>query len=331
MKNVIFILISLLALTISSCSTTEKFVVKGPINTEFYTPDKYTSVKVSDGNEAKVEISSDMYCGYMLAKPAGSHKLVPFGINYKTKNHTGTKAALGVAYPIMSSGMAVMLGGTIGVLAGDESSFLLGMVAGGAALSGIGAGVLAITDSRLKQTAYDYNFGYDKVQTFNVPELTFTQLNPNPTKQDLQSNSGNSNAKPKKKATTVLSNASAAGSKATKTKKDWAKAIAGQYEGVGKLYLKSKLDENYPETTVIIEAIDKTHVSVRIVESDEDFFEDPLNFTIVSSTNGSYNLQLNELKDCTITIGKNGSLTLNHPKVNIDDTTYTLKITAKKF
>ncbi len=76
--------------------------------------------------------------------------------------------------------------------------------------------------------------------------------------------------------------------------------------------------------------IDKRHVSVRIIESDDDYFEAPLEYEIHVNKNGGYDLNIENLPEASIKITQNGKLTFKHKKVNIDNQIYTLEITAQK-
>ncbi len=60
---------------ITSCKTTEKFSVYAPAGTRIYTPNNPNTPINGDINSEKVNVvlPSDMYCGYMLAKPADSN------------------------------------------------------------------------------------------------------------------------------------------------------------------------------------------------------------------------------------------------------------------
>lgn len=91
-----------------------------------------------------------------------------------------------------------------------------------------------------------------------------------------------------------------------------------------------KIEEKYPEIYVNLERIDKNHVSVHIIESEEDYFDSPLVYEIIKGKNGVYNLTIGKLPETTIQITNNGKLTFKHKKVNIDNHIYTLEINALK-
>lgn len=89
-------------------------------------------------------------------------------------------------------------------------------------------------------------------------------------------------------------------------------------------------DETYAEIDVIIEYIDKNHVSVRIIENEEDYFDTPLTYEVKNAKKGGFTLYLKDIPEAQIAISKDGSLVFKHNKVNIDDTIYTLEIKATK-
>lgn len=340
MKLVKIIVASIISGLVSiSCSTTEKFSLSAPSGTEVYNP-AYTVrplVEGEGGNFVKVEVTSDMYLGYLLYKPAGSSVMIPYGVDYVTKNHIGTKAAFVSGFGLASVGIGIGVAGTIMVLSGDEEVQSTGaniMVAGGLLPMCVGAALGVPSSSRLHQTAYDYNFGYAKKQTVNLPELSMTLINPNPTKEELASPAPVKTERKKatsSKASTADKKTDKGGSKVSRTRTDVSKKIAGEYVGKGRLLLKGVAEETYNSIIVTIESIDKNHVSVKIVEGGEDFFEEPLVYTVSSDKKGGgFSLVIDEFPDATIKITKSGVMTFNHRNVNIDDVIYTLTISANK-
>ena len=130
----------------------------------------------------------------------------------------------------------------------------------------------------MRQTSYDYNFGYDKVQVFEIPNLSTTILNPDPEKEMFNSNS-NSQSSRKKASSGKKVTKENKGSKAKKSRADLAKNIEGTYRGNGKLLLGKTQDDFFSNISVILERVDKNHVNVTVIENDEEFFETPLLYT----------------------------------------------------
>ncbi len=337
MKIINHILILALLISSTACSTTEKFAVRAPQGTKLYTPDNLmTPAATASGESAKIEIPSDMYCGYMYAKPENSNLYIPFGLDYHYASHAGTKISLYAGYTLASIGVTGAIIGTIAMLAAnsqgdEESSDLFGLVFGiGAGTAGVGVAFGAPAQARLGQTAYDYNFGYDKKQVFEMPHLSANLLHPNPPKGATTLPAPSASGRKKASSGKEISTQTESGSKAKKNRSDFAKTISGTYNGTGKLLVGKTIDENYPEISVVIERIDKSHVKVRVIESGEDFFDGVLTYTVTRNKKGGYLLSIDNLPEATITVSKTGRLEFNHKKVNIDNTMYTLYISATK-
>lgn len=337
LKYIALIFTAIIAL--SGCSTTEKFKMTIPEGTKVYTPYNLTSptgIQTSSG-KLQVTLPSDMYCGYLLYKSDNFNQAIPIGLDYKTKRHTGTKVAMATGYTLTSVGAGGALIGGIAMLAangqGDEDNTdLFGLITSascGVALVGASLGMPA--NSRLNQTAYDYNFGYVDNQVVKIPALSTTLLNPNPTKDKLAQPVKSPRAKERKKASSGKTNITTTTStKAKKSRSDMAKKVIGSYTGTGSLSLGRQTDETYAEIDVIIEYIDKNHVSVRIIENEEDYFDTPLTYEVKNAKKGGFTLYLKDIPEAQIAISKDGSLVFKHNKVNIDDTIYTLEIKATK-
>lgn len=335
MKKIHFILsltLGVILILCPSCYTTEKIDIKTPETADIYVPGTIQNPTIqAQGNKStKIEISSDMYCAYLLVRPTGIDTWIPLGLDYRHNSHYGTKIALGTGAVLAGTGTAGMVGSLVPIIAGNDSPTIGAIMgaAGAATLIGVGMGFPA--QVRMRQTAYDYNFGYVKKQIIELPKLSATLLHPNPVKNTPeQSQSGRSE---RKKATSGkdISERQIVGSKAKRSRSDFAQIIAGTYIGSGKLLLKGKQDDFFPEIKVIVEKIDRTNVSVRIVESDEDFFETSLPYQVSTTKKGEYLLSIKNLPEAKIIITKNGSMTFLHSKVNIDNQIYTLSISAKR-
>lgn len=196
-----------------------------------------------------------------------------------------------------------------------------------------GALVGAPAHMRMRQTAYDYNFGYDKKQSFEIPPLSNKLLHPNPTKNDPTESHTKSGIRKKASSGIAKQNNSkvkSPGTKAKKLKSDLSSKIAGTYNGNGKLYAGKIMEDSYSDIQIIITKVDKNHANLRVIENDEDFFESPISLTVTKLTNGGYKLSNKELNGLTVTISKKGELSFNHSQVLIDDEQFMLTITAKR-
>lgn len=340
MKLTKILLAIVIILSATSCSTTEKFNVYAPIGTKIYTPNNTVSPRgiTTNSDKINIEVPSDMYCGYVLIQSPESDVKIPIGIDYKTNKHMGTKATLYTGGTLTSIGLGVTMIGCIAMIAAaaqedDDNTSLFGAMTGvGAGTAGIGAALGAPAQARLRQTAYDYNFGYEKNQRISIPNLSFSLLHPNPSKTQINATSEPKEPSSRKKASSgkdVIPEAQSS-SKVSTSRSDNARKIEGKYKGSGSLLIGSSVDEKYSDISVILERVDKNHAKVRIIESDEDFFETPLLYEIKKGNNGIYYLKIEQLPEATIQITTKGKLTFTHKKVNIENKIYTLKIDAVK-
>lgn len=300
-----------------SCKTTEKFTVSTPSGMQLYLPNNQEKpIATADGKPTKVEVPSAMYCGYMIAKPEDSNFYIPFGIDFHEDAHKQARAAVYspcVGFPLMFSSIACLP-----LIVPTGLIFISTVVA------------VPVATDRFKQTAYDYNFGYDKKQVFEMPHLSANLLHPNPPKGATTLPAPSASGRKKASSGKEISTQTESGSKAKKNRSDFARTISGTYNGTGKLLVGKTIDENYPEISVVIERIDKNHVKVRVIESGEDFFDGVLTYTATRNKKGGYLLSIDNLPEATITVSKTGKLEFNHKKVNIDNTMYTLHISATK-
>lgn len=187
----------------------------------------------------------------------------------------------------------------------------------------------------MKQLAYNYSFTYLKNQ-YALQDVQLKPLaNPDtpkepsvmtvkPSRKKAISNTAYTNASP-------LDNKSGnATSKAKKTRGDFGKNLAGTYDGTGSLKQKGRIIEAYDNISIIITRIDKTTVSVQVVESDEEFFESPSIYDIKRQSDGSFLLTMRDIPSAAIKIAPSGAITYTHNKVNIDNEMYHLTIKAKR-
>lgn len=327
-------------LLFTACSTSEKVTVSAPRGATLYWPSTrpIAAAENKRTGDRKIEIPSDMYCGYLLMSEPGSNLQIPIGLDYKKSRHTGTRAAFFTGTGLAAVGTGGLVLSTICYLLANSQDdedgaevFVPAMgISGAAALLGCGIGMPA--NARMNQTAYDYNFGYTN-QQFEVPQLSAKLLHPNPPKNMPEQKEHDTQKPERKKAVSgkdVVPEATPATSNASASRSDFALKVAGKYVGSGTLKLGKVIDESYPEMQVIIERADRRQVKVKVIESDEEFFESALVYSVKKNNNGSFTLTIDNLPEATINISKDGKLTFNHSKVNIDNKIYTLSISAVK-
>ncbi len=81
---------------------------------------------------------------------------------------------------------------------------------------------------------------------------------------------------------------------------------------------------------IIITPKDEDIVTAEILEDNESFFDSEETFKVKKNKDGSFTLTHTRIPSVKFTITKVGKIVYNHPKVNIDGTTYTLSISATK-
>ncbi len=324
-----------MAAIFTGCSTIDKFKVTSSQSTKIYLPDdRQKPVGTASRTPLEIKVPSDSYYGYILATDPATGILVPFGVDVKKKGRFGEKMAIGTGYTLTSLGLGATLLGCIGMIAAnsnedeDNTSLFAAVTGAGAGVAALGAALGGPAHSRLAQLSHHYQFAYDSNQTVDFGNLSPALLNPDPEKgvseikvpaRRVKATSGKSDVDVNAKSSRVSAGRS-----------DKAKKIAGTYSGFGKLLKGSSEEESYSSVSVRIERIDKNKVRVFVIESDEDFFEEPLVYVINAADKGSYTLSLENMPSEKIEIDNKGRLKFSHGKVCIDDIIYTLKISANK-
>jgi hypothetical protein len=111
---------------------------------------------------------------------------------------------------------------------------------------------------------------------------------------------------------------------------DYAKQVARNYTGKGKLFLDGETIENYSNMTIAIERINKNTVAVNVlVDGSEAIFDSPMNYSVEKTNSGKFILTSDDDASSTITIDSNKQVNYVNPNVEIDGETYKLQITAK--
>jgi len=308
-----------------SCKTSETITVRATPGTKIYSPDNIEAPKgeVPQSGKLKIKLPMKGYYGYLIAQNPQSNLMVPFGLDYKHTHQTSNTviSALGP------------LGGSIAITAGallvnDAPTESVGAIAAGGAL--MAAGIIASKSIVFSGIPSDYEFSYMKNQTaIQDLQLATTVSVKDPVKNVPTAPI----AKPiRKKASSIVVNESQAPTqtKAKRTLADAANLVSGAYTGSGKLLQGKSEIERYDDIRVVITKAAKNQVHVQVVESGEDFFETPMEYTAEKQKDGSFILSLKEIPTVRIAISSTGKLTFLHDKVGIDGDTYTLSINAQR-
>lgn len=298
-KIIKLVLLVLSVITLHSCNSYEKMIITAPKESKVAYPIagvKQKATTTANNDIIKLSIPSEAYCGYIIVTDPQTGMEVPYGLNLKRKKYTGEyiKAFVGIFPPFSLMGF------------GYKSFDHIGDI------------------TRAEQ------FTYQKKQYVDYGQLSTTLLHPDPEKEAIVESVATTKERTKATSGTSVSSTTATGSKANKTKSDNAKKVSGTYNGTGKLLYGNKTDENYSDISIVVERIDKDHVSVIILESGEEFFSEPLIYTIASGKGNSYSLKIENVPEATMTIDSAGKCAFVHKQVIIDGEIYTLSINAAK-
>lgn len=185
MSKLYYILIFATIMMLQSCSTTEKFMVNAPAGSNICSLNGRMLATVTTGRSTgvEVEVTSDACYEMMLVKTPNFPIKIPFGLDFKHRNVNGVKLVEGLGITAnFLGGLSVITGGIIAIAGGEGAT--VGIPCGiGAALIGAGMGFGWPAGSRISQTAYKYEFRYNKVQSPQLTGLTTTLLHPDPEKQ----------------------------------------------------------------------------------------------------------------------------------------------------
>lgn len=277
----------------TSCTTTEKFYLQSSVDAAIILPMKSSTEysQIEKGNSIKVEVPSDSYVGYITIKDKDKNIDIPVGINTHRNKRTSSKASV------------------IGCIIPPLCAWAI------------------VESSRHDQLSYNGQFSYDKYQRAAVDGLLTTLLRQDPPKNTVNASS---HSKKKKYASSGVKTSTSKTSKAKIKNRNLASFVVGSYQCSGNLMDGNSTDEEYPSVQIVIKQVDKTNVSVEVIESGESIFESPMEYTVKANGKNNYLLTLHGVPEATIEITKTGKITFLHKRVNINGDIYTLSIKGNK-
>lgn len=292
MKNIRFsysILFACMAICLASCTTTTKITVHGKPGEKVYVlGTKDNSGALATTVESKIKMDDN-------------HSFTAFSFS-KAPNDTS-----GVLIPF----------------ALDYKKRDVAMLWISAFLSSPTAIWAWIACSWSEQSAYVRRYKYLSYQRTNS-DLTFTY--PNITYLDPpNSQSDQQTTKPVEEQSSQISTKKLS-NKSNRTLSDLAKNIVGTYFGKGTLTYKGDVIESYSRVEITISRIDNKTVSVNVIESGEPFFEQPSEYSVTKTEDGSYKLTNIKFPSAVIRIDNKKKVYYIHPNVNIEGTIYQLQI-----
>ena len=325
MKHFVFTIIAFLSLTLYSCSTTQTISVKGEPGNEIYLPNGTRIATIENSGEAKVKLSSDEYYAYLLSHRPGSEHYIPFALDYKHKNYYLTYAARAALVPAaFAAPIALTVAAIMGATGNDSGA----STAAAVSLVGLGAlGLDIVMILRAEQTQFQHKYKY--MPTHNTNEdFKFTPIEDNGVKKHISSTSSEQSAEMADKNSSNGSNADNKTSVSKRKIKNKPLSFIGKYKGTGKLLLKNETIEEYNNIQIVIKET-KNFAEVDVIESGESYFSSKNTYKVENRSDG-YILTHKEIPSATIKIDKKGNIEYNHPKVNIENNIYTLKINGTK-
>lgn len=167
-KFILFILVTLLSTTLTSCSSSQSFFVQGVPGTIIANPQNQQIAVIDNSGQTKIKMKRKQgYTHYLQALTPGSNILVPFALDYKNHSRaTGRDLeAWGGAFIMALGAGSGMVAGAM-ALGGDFSD------AGGGAFLGAGLGGLLVggimMGDGMSKDGIDYDYDYKKIQTTNA-------------------------------------------------------------------------------------------------------------------------------------------------------------------
>lgn len=337
MKKYIITAISAFAIAslFISCSTSSKISFKGKPGTEIYTPDgKQCLGAIPVNGELKTTVPDNGYFGLLIAKNPATKEVIPFAMNTKYARHSATKFASGFGMGLAGVGTAGAIIGTIIVCVNSDAIAGAVMAGGGGALAGVGASFGAPASARADQTSYKYCFKYFPMQETNSDiKLTEPIIKNSVSYSTVGNSAEKSKIRPNKKSGNVNN---AERIHVNRKLGGPVKQLVGKYVGNGSITLNGEEFERILGITIIIEYKSNNEAYVSLIESDgNDFFGKKLLYQLESSSKkknkktGQTVLLQSGIPSSKIIVDKNGYLTLENPRLEIDGEVYTLKIKAE--
>lgn len=163
----LLIVIGIFLVTLSSCSSSQTFIVQGVPGTIIANPQNQQVAVIDNSGKASIKMKRKYgYTHFLQAQAPGSNILVPFALDYKNHSRATSRdlEAYG-GYWIMGMGAIGCLTAGAMALGGDFAA------AGGGAFLGGGLGAMLIggligADGSSKD-GIDYDYDYQKVQVTN--------------------------------------------------------------------------------------------------------------------------------------------------------------------
>ncbi|MGN0033386.1 MAG: hypothetical protein ACI358_06390 [Candidatus Limimorpha sp.] len=312
----------------SSCKISQNVVINGTPGTEIYSPSMERIATVQSDGTTTVKIHGDEFYSYLMSHEPNSQLFVPFALDYKRKNYTGTNIAKGFTFPILVSGVTAEFAGLI-ISIVDDGALGASLMGAGLGAMGLACGLASLREGELP---YEYRYKYSQYQSTNE-DFKFAPIVDNGIKKSDNNSENREDAsdgsKKDNKDNATITDVNSGSTAARRKSIDFSQVVSGTYLGSGTLLYNGNTVESYSSVEVVIDRKAKNTVNVKVIESGESFFGSELEYSVERADYG-YELTLTDISNAVISIDRNGKLSFKHPKVNIDGELYTLNIDAEK-
>lgn len=165
----LLIIIGTFLVTLSSCSTSQTFMVQGVPGTVISSPTNQRLAVLDNMGQAQIKTKrKEGYYHYLQAQVPGSNLQVPFALDYNNHSRATGRSAevLGGSF-LLSAGIFGCVYAGIVALAGDFAE-VGGGIATGAGLGGLLIGGIIMADGNSKDNAgINHDYDYQKLQSTN--------------------------------------------------------------------------------------------------------------------------------------------------------------------
>ncbi len=159
-KTNIFLLIAfgIFLVTLSSCSSSQTFLVQGTPGTVISSPTNQRLAVLDNMGQAQITMKrGDGYYHYLQSQVPGSSLQVPFALDYKNHSRASKRGLLAAGeYTLLAGSIGCSITATACVLAGVEDAFV-GYIGIGALVGALGGtGLLFANSADAIESDYDY-------------------------------------------------------------------------------------------------------------------------------------------------------------------------------
>lgn len=164
-KYILFGMVTMLAVSFTSCSSTQTFMVQGVPGTVICSPTNQRLGVLDNMGQAQIKTKrKDGYYHYLQAQVPGSNLQVPFALDYKNHSRAAQRGAFAFGeYTLLVGSIGCSIGSIACLIAGEKGP-IIGVLLGGALGGALGG--LALSAGNPKDII-NRDYDYMKRQTTN--------------------------------------------------------------------------------------------------------------------------------------------------------------------